>query len=93
VLYYPNVSRPLLLLVYSPLRLSNMLVAFRAPEKPSGLQPTTTPYFACHLPTPETVVPLAKERRRRLVELTEEAFPDGRVPDRIVSQERERFKL
>ena len=95
MLCYPSVSRPLLLLVYSPLRPSNMLVALRPPEKPSGFQFTTTSesYFACHLPTPETVVPLAKERRRRLVELTEQAFPDGEVPDRIGSQERERFKL
>ncbi|KAF7328842.1 hypothetical protein MVEN_02513600 [Mycena venus] len=30
--------------------------------------------------TPTNVDPLAKERRRRLVELTKDSFPDGKVP-------------
>ncbi|CAA7264871.1 unnamed protein product [Cyclocybe aegerita] len=48
-----------------------------------GLKITTVSKFVPKpTPTePTNVDPLAKERRRRLVELTKEAFPDGKVPD------------
>ncbi|KAJ7224769.1 hypothetical protein C8J57DRAFT_1025179, partial [Mycena rebaudengoi] len=44
-----------------------------------------TPSLTMNLPSARRTTPdadpLAKERRRRLVELTQEAFPDGKVPD------------
>jgi len=59
--------------------LSNL--ALHPPEQSSGLQFTTTSDFVRHPPRPEKADPLAKERRRRLLELTKQTFPDGAVPD------------
>jgi len=33
------------------------------------------------IPNPGNADPLRDERRRRLLEFTEEVFPDGKVPD------------
>jgi len=57
-----------------PFMLSNMLVPLHPPEHLSGLTPT--PCVVEHPPRPD---PLTIERRRRLMELTKEAFPGGRV--------------
>jgi hypothetical protein len=69
---------PFSLLSFNP---SNMLVALHPPEQSSGLRFTTTSHFVRHPPRPEMADPLAKERRRRLLELTKQTFPDGGVPD------------
>ena len=58
-----------------------MLVALHPPEQSSGLQFTATSHLVHHPPSPEKADPLKKERRRRLLELTEEVFPGGRIPD------------
>ncbi|KAJ3505104.1 hypothetical protein NLJ89_g7586 [Agrocybe chaxingu] len=47
----------------------------------AGLKITTESKFVPRPIKPTNVDPLAKERRRRLVELTKEAFPDGKPPD------------
>lgn len=57
---------------------SNMLVTLHPPEESSGLQFTPTPYL---VPDPPRLDPVARERRRRLVELIKQTFLDGRVPD------------
>ncbi|KAJ6468936.1 hypothetical protein C8R45DRAFT_436075 [Mycena sanguinolenta] len=50
------------------------------PTKPSaGLHMTTVSKFIPKPTTSTNVDPLAKERRRRLVELTKDSFPDGKV--------------
>jgi hypothetical protein len=62
----------------------NLPVAFQPAEaSTSGLDITTVSKFISKptVTTPINVDPLAKERRRRLLELTKEAFPDGKVPD------------
>jgi len=64
------------LLCFNP---SIMLVVLQTPKQYSGLQSTTTSDFVQHPPRPEMVVPLPIERRRRLIELYGQAFPDGRV--------------
>jgi len=63
--------------------LSNMLVALHPPKQSSGLQLMTTsdPFSGPNLRRCVTNAdPLPKERRRSLMELTEQAFPDGKVP-------------
>ena len=56
----------------------NLPVALH-PEQSPGLHMTTVSEF---IPKPTTKLdPVAMERRRRLIELTKEAFPDGKVPD------------
>ncbi|KAK2465135.1 hypothetical protein APHAL10511_002827 [Amanita phalloides] len=47
----------------------------------AGLKFTTVSKFVPEPTKPAQVDPLAKERRRRLLELTQESFPDGKVPD------------
>lgn len=60
---------------------TNISVALK-PNKPSaGLRMTTVSRFIPKSNKPTHVDPLAQERRRCLVELTQEAFPDGKVPD------------
>jgi len=50
------------------------------PMEPAGtLNPV--PKFIPRSPTPTNDDPRAKERRRRLVELAEQTFPDGKAPD------------
>jgi len=55
-------------------------LALHPPKQSSSLQSITPSDFVQHPPWPEKVVPLPIERRRRLIELYGEAFPDGRVP-------------
>ncbi|KAJ7654308.1 hypothetical protein B0H17DRAFT_1146804 [Mycena rosella] len=50
-------------------------------KQSTGLHMTTVSKFIPKPTTPTNVDPLAKERRRRLVELTKDSFPDGKVPD------------
>ncbi|KAJ7652138.1 hypothetical protein DFH06DRAFT_1206880 [Mycena polygramma] len=51
------------------------------PQPSTDFHLTTTSTFNPN-PAPRTPIdPLARERRRRLVEMTKEAFPDGKVPD------------
>lgn len=78
VLYYLTVSRPSLLLIYSPLTCP--IVALHPPKQSSSLLSITTSDFVQHPPRPERVGPLPIERRRRLIQLFEQAFPGGRVP-------------
>lgn len=59
--------------------LSNL--ALRPPEQTAGLQFTTISRSIPDPPKPANVDPLAKERRRRLRELSEQTFPDGNVPE------------
>ncbi|KIL59306.1 hypothetical protein M378DRAFT_14918 [Amanita muscaria Koide BX008] len=47
----------------------------------AGLKITTVPKFIPRPTKPANVDPLLKERRRRLLELTKKAFPDGKVLD------------
>jgi len=47
----------------------------------TGLKFTTVSKFVPKPTKPAHVDPLAKERRRRLLELTKQSFPDGKVPD------------
>ncbi|KAL6300365.1 hypothetical protein BKA93DRAFT_740662 [Sparassis latifolia] len=56
-------------------------LALNPPEQSSGLQFTTTSKFIADPPKPAKADPLAKERRRRLLDLTKQTFPDGKVPD------------
>ena len=56
-------------------------VALQPTEATAGLKFTTVSKFVAKPTTPAYVDPLSKERRRRLRELTEQAFPDGKVPD------------
>ena len=44
------------------------------------MQFTPTPKFIPNPPKPLKVYPLAEERRLRLIELANEAFPDGEAP-------------
>ncbi|KZP06358.1 hypothetical protein FIBSPDRAFT_1053580, partial [Athelia psychrophila] len=59
--------------------LSNL--ALRPPEQTAGLQFTTISRSIPDLPKHANVDPLAKERRLRLRELSEQTFPDGKVPE------------
>jgi hypothetical protein len=56
-------------------------VALQPPKATAGLEFTTVSTFVPKPAKPANVDPLAKERRRRLLELTKESFPDGKVPD------------
>ena len=56
-------------------------VALQLNEPSAGLKITTVSKSVPNPPKPANIDPLAQERRRRLLELTEQAFPDGRVPD------------
>ncbi|KAJ2916981.1 hypothetical protein MD484_g3465, partial [Candolleomyces efflorescens] len=56
-------------------------VALQPTGATSGLEITTVSKFIPNPTRAATVDPLAKDRRRRLLELTEQSFPDGRVPD------------
>ena len=47
----------------------------------ASLKFTTISKFIAKPTEPAHVDPLAKERRRRLLELTKQSFPDGKVPD------------
>jgi len=55
-------------------------VALQPFEKTAGIE-LTVPKSIPNPTTPINVDPFAKERRRRLLELTKEAFPDGKVSD------------
>ncbi|KAF8200028.1 hypothetical protein K438DRAFT_1759059 [Mycena galopus ATCC 62051] len=56
-------------------------LALHPTKQSTGLDTTTVSKFIPKPTTPTNVDPLAKERRRRLVELTKDSFPDGKVPD------------
>ena len=56
-------------------------VALQPTKAPPGLEFTTVSKFVPKPTKPAHVDPLAQERRRRLLELTEQSFPDGKVPD------------
>ena len=47
----------------------------------AGLKFTTVSQFVGKPTKPAHVDPLVKERRLRLLELTKQSFPDGKVPD------------
>jgi hypothetical protein len=47
----------------------------------AGLKFTTVSRFIPKPTKPAHVDPLAKERRRRLLDLTKQSFPNGKVPD------------
>jgi hypothetical protein len=59
----------------------NLPVALHPTKQSTGLHMTTVSKFIPNPTTPTNVDPLVKERRRRLVELTKDSFPDGKVPD------------
>ncbi|KAI0746080.1 hypothetical protein C8Q76DRAFT_49711 [Earliella scabrosa] len=61
-------------------------LALELNEPSAGLKMTTVSKFISKPNKPTNVDPLAKERRRRLIELTQEAFPDGKVPDPFTAQ-------
>ena len=56
-------------------------VALQPTEATSGLNFTAVSKFIANPTKPAHVDPLAKERRRRLLELTKQSLPDGKVPD------------
>jgi hypothetical protein len=56
-------------------------VALRPTGATAGLKFTTVSKFVPKPIKAAHVDPLAKERRRRLLELTKQSFPDGKVPD------------
>ena len=56
-------------------------VPFQPTGETAGLKFTAVSKFIAKPPKPAHVDPLAKERRRRLIELTKQSFPDGKVPD------------
>lgn len=58
-----------------------MLVTLHPPAQSSGLQFKTTSRFVPNPPKPDKVDPLKAERQRRLLGLTKQVFPDGKVPD------------
>ena len=60
-------------------------VALQPTEATVGLKFTTVSKFIPKPTKPTNVDPLAKERRRRLLELTKQSFPDGKVPDLFTS--------
>jgi len=72
------------LLARSLQRTSPFPVTLR-PMETAGTVFTPVPQFIPGSPTPANDDPLAKERRRRLVELAEQAFPDGKFPDPYTS--------
>jgi hypothetical protein len=56
-------------------------VALQPTGATAGLKFTTVSKFVDKPSKPAHVNPLAKERRLRLLELTKQSFPDGKVPD------------
>ena len=52
-------------------------MALKPSEPIPGVNPTPVSKSIPNPPRPANVDPLTKERRRRLIELTKEAFPDG----------------
>jgi hypothetical protein len=56
-------------------------VALQPTGETASLKFTTISKFIAKPTKPPHVDPLAKERRRRLLELTKQPFPDGKVPD------------
>lgn len=64
-----------------PFNQPNILVALHPSEPSPGLQFETTSHFVPHPPKPAKADPLAKQRRRRLLELTKQTFPTGKLPD------------
>ena len=56
-------------------------VALQSTKETAGPEFTTGSNFVPKPTEPAPVDPLAKERRRRLLELTKQSFPDGKVPD------------
>ncbi|KAJ7749336.1 hypothetical protein DFH07DRAFT_775491 [Mycena maculata] len=56
-------------------------LALHSTKQSTGLHMTTVSMFIPKPTTPTNVDPLAKERRRRLVQLTKDSYPDGKVPD------------
>jgi len=56
-------------------------LALQPAEATAGLKFTTVSKFVPKPTKPVHVDPLAKERRRRLLELTKQTFPDDKVPD------------
>jgi hypothetical protein len=60
-------------------------VALQPTKATAGLKFTTVSKFVPEPTKPANVDPLAKQRRRRLLELTEQSFPDGKVPDPFTS--------
>lgn len=56
-------------------------VALQPTEATAGLEFTTVSELVPNPPKPVHVGPLARERRRCLLELTEQSFPDGKVAD------------
>jgi hypothetical protein len=56
-------------------------VALQPTGETAGLKFTTVSEFIAKPTKPAHVDPLAKERRRRLLELTEQSFPDAKVSD------------
>ncbi|KAF8886879.1 hypothetical protein CPB84DRAFT_1535611 [Gymnopilus junonius] len=61
------------------------MLALQPTEATAGLKFTTVSKFIPKPTKPTNVDPLAKERRRRLLELTKQSFPDGKVPDPFTS--------
>ncbi|KAF9473231.1 hypothetical protein BDN70DRAFT_843746 [Pholiota conissans] len=61
--------------------LSKLALQPRPSEPTAGLEVTTVSHFVPKPTKPANIDPLAKKRCRRLLELTKEAFPDGKVPD------------
>ncbi|KAJ6551598.1 hypothetical protein B0H19DRAFT_1378289 [Mycena capillaripes] len=57
------------------------MLALQPIQPSAALDFTPVSRFIANPPEPANVDPLRKERRRRLLELTKEAFPDGKVPD------------
>ncbi|KDR76694.1 hypothetical protein GALMADRAFT_139590 [Galerina marginata CBS 339.88] len=60
-------------------------LALQPIEASVGVEITTVSKFIPNPPKPTNVDPLAKQRRRRLIELTKQAFPDGNVADPFTS--------
>ncbi|KAJ7457118.1 hypothetical protein B0H11DRAFT_2320518 [Mycena galericulata] len=56
-------------------------LALHPTKQSTGLHMTTVSKFIPKPTTPTNVDPLAKERRRRLVQFTKDSFPGGKVPD------------
>lgn len=56
-------------------------VALHPTHETRGLEFTTVSKFIPNPTVPANADPLAKERRRRLIDLTNQAFPDGKLPD------------
>ena len=64
-------------------KLTNMLVALHPPDKSQFTTTLHSVSHQSHAPRPEQDDALAEVGPRRLKELTEKAFPDGRVPPHL----------